>query len=210
MNWLDIILVGILAAGGPFGMWTGMVRASFTVLGVAAGFIVVGHYRDDTAGWLAGFMSNAAVIDLLSYAITIFAAVAVTMVAAGLVRKLVYGMFMGWADRLAGMTAGLAVGAALALAMVIGLAGLSYGGPGGFLETRVESGLPGRVLALTPYEAGDLSGLETKLTESTLVPVMVNAADVVPADARGLLPPGWLDTLERLERNLDGLRTARR
>ena len=62
MNWVDIALIGTLAAGGLLGIWIGMVRASFGVLGVVAGFVVVGHYRDDAAAWLAGFVANEAIV----------------------------------------------------------------------------------------------------------------------------------------------------
>ena len=210
MNWVDMALIGTLAAGGLFGLWIGMVRASFSVLGVIAGFVVVARYRDDAASWLYGYLANETVVDILSYAVTISATVAVTVVAAGIARKLVYGMFMGWADRLTGMTAGLAVGAAVAGIAVMGMAGFSYandslnGGNGG------QEGLAGRVLAYTPYDAGDLSGLETKLTASSLVAILVSAADIIPDRAFAVVPEDWRDALDTLERRLERMGSARR
>ena len=202
MNWIDLALIGTLAAGGLIGMWIGAVRASFGVLGVIAGFVVAANFRDDAASWLAGYMANETVIVILSYAIVISATVAVTVVAAGIARRLVYGMFMGWADRLAGMTAGLAVGAALAGAMVLGMAGLSYA------NYSLDEGVPSRVLAYTPYDAGDLSGLEAKLTESGLVSILVGAADIIPDQAFDVVPEDWRDALDILERRLEGINPA--
>ena len=204
MNWVDMALIGTLAAGGLFGLWIGMVRASFSVLGVIAGFVVVARFRDDAATWLYGYLANETVVDILSYAVTISATVAVTVVAAGIARKLVYGMFMGWADRLTGMTAGLAVGAAVAGVAVMGMAGFSYA------NYSLDQGAAGRVLAYTPYDAGDLSGLEAKLTESSLVAILVSAADIIPDRAFEVVPEDWRDALDILERRLGGLGSARR
>ena len=204
MNWVDMVLIGTLAAGGLMGIWIGAVRASFSVLGVIAGFAVIAQFRNDAASWLAGYVANETVIVILSYAIIISATAAVTLVAARIARRLVYGMFMGWADRLAGMTAGLAVGAALAGAMVLGMAGLSYS------NHSLNEGVTGKGLAYTPYDAGDISGLESKLTESALVSVLVSAADIIPDRAFDLAPEDWRDALDLLERRLENMETARR
>ena len=204
MNWVDLMLIGTLAAGGLLGLWIGMVRASFSVLGVIAGFVVVAHFRDDAASWIAGYVANETVVDILSYAITISATAAVTVVAVGIARKLVYGMFMGWADRLAGMTAGLAVGAALAGAAVMGMAGLSYA------NHSLNQGVAGKVLAYTSYGAGDFSGLEAKLTDSALVSIFVGAADIIPDQVFDVAPDDWRDALDILERRLKRMETAHR
>lgn len=204
MNWVDMALIGTLAAGGLLGLWIGLVRASFSVLGVIAGFVVVAQFHDTAASWLAGFVANEAAVEILAYAITIFATVAVTVVAAGIARRLVYGMFMGWADRLAGMTAGLAVGVALAGAAVIGIAGFSYS------TSSLQEGVAGKVLAYTPYEAGDFSGLETKLTESALVSLFVSAVDIIPDKAFDVVPGNMQDGLDLLERSLERKETSHR
>ena len=183
-------------------MWIGMVRASFSVLGVIAGFVVVAQFQDDAASWLAGYMASQTAIDTLSYAITISATVAATVVAAGIARRLVYGMFMGWADRLAGMTAGLAVGAALAGVMVLGMAELSHA------NSSLNQGVAGKVLQYTPYDATDIPGLEAPLTESALVPILVSAADIIPGKALEVVPEDWRDSLDHLKRRLETMRTA--
>ena len=109
---------------------------------------------------------------------------------------------MGGAERLAGMTDGLAVGAALAGAMVLGMAGLSYA------NYSLDEGVPSRVLAYTPYDAGDLSGLEAKLTESGLVSILVGAADIIPDQAFDVVPEDWRDALDVLERRLESRNPA--
>lgn len=192
MNWLDLVLIGTLAIGGLVGMWTGMVRASFYALGVIMGFVVGARFQADAASWLAEYMANDAAIGILSYAIIISATVVVTVLAARIAQKLVYSMFMGWADRLTG----LAVGAAVAGAVVLGMAGLSYS------NYSLDDGAAGDVLKYTPFDAVSVSGLEAPLADSALVAILVGAADVIPDQALDIVPGDWRNALDHLQRRL--------
>jgi uncharacterized membrane protein required for colicin V production len=204
MNWVDVVLIGTLLAGGLLGMRIGMVRASFGALGVVAGFVVVAHFRDDAASWVTGYFSNTALVEMLSYVITISATAAATVAAAAIVRKMVYGMFMGWADRLAGMTAGVAVAAALAATVVLGLAGLSDA------KNIRDEGVAAKVLEFTPFDSAGLSGFSAQLPESALISAIVGAADIIPDRAFDMVPKDWRDALDRLEHRLEGMESAHR
>ncbi len=204
MNWVDIVLIGALATGGLIGMWIGMVRASFAVVGVIAGFAVASQFRGGAESWLATYLPGESLVVLLSYVIVIFATVVVTILAARIARKLVYSLFMGWADRLGGMAAGLAVGAAVAGIVVLGMAGLSDG------RYSLEDGVAGRVLSITSFDNADVPGLGATLTGSTVVSFLVSAADIIPDKALDLAPDDWRDTLDFLESRLAILETAQR
>ncbi len=204
MNWVDIVLIGTLAAGGLIGMWIGMVRASFGVIGVIAGFAVVAQFRGGAESWLATYLPGESFAVALSYLVVIFATVVTTILAARVARKLVYGLFMGWADRLGGMTAGLAVGAAVVGVVVLGMAGLSDG------RYSLDDGVAGRVLSVASFDEGDVPGLDATLTQSTVVSILVRAADIIPDKALDLAPDDWQDTLDFLESRLASLETAQR
>ncbi|MQF88845.1 MAG: hypothetical protein FI737_07125 [SAR202 cluster bacterium] len=105
MNWFDIVLIGTLAVGGLIDMWIGMVRASFGVIGVIAGFAVVAQFRGGAESWLAIYLLSETLVVASSYVVVIFATVVVTILAARIARKLIYGLFMRSAGRLGGMTA---------------------------------------------------------------------------------------------------------
>lgn len=203
MDWVDIVLIGVLATGGLMGMWIGMIRASFCVIGIVAGFAVVTQFRGDAESWLAAYLANDGLVSMLSYVVVIFATVAVTWIIARITRKLVYGMFMGWADRLGGMAAGLAVGAVLVAGVILGMAGFSD-------DQSLDEGVPGKVLDYSPLSADDVYDLEAKFTESSVASFLLTAADLIPDKARDLAPVGWLDALENLEDRLEGIETAQR
>jgi|GEM_PF-432421 uncharacterized membrane protein required for colicin V production len=204
MNWVDITLFATLAAGGLLGMYIGLVRAAFLVIGVIAGVAVTAQFQGGAESWLAGYLADGVLVTILSYAMVIAATAVATMLAVGIARKLVYGMFMGWADRLGGMAAGLAVGGVVAGAVVLGMAGLSDG------RYSLEEGLAGQVLSITPLDNGSISGMESKLSDSTLVSVLVNVVDIIPDKALELAPEDWQDTLRILEYRLEAMDTALR
>ncbi|MBO19072.1 MAG: hypothetical protein CL732_00850 [Chloroflexi bacterium] len=197
MNLVDFILIGTLATGGLLGLWIGMVRASFSVLGVLAVFVVVGQWQGGVSLWLGAYVASQQLAEVMSYAFIIAGSVAATIVAARVARKLVYGMFMGWADRLAGMTAGLAVGAAMAGAMMVAIAGFSYS------EDVLNKGVAGKIIERTPL---DSSEVEAKIGHSKLVSILVSAADIIPDKAYDILPENWQDALDDLEQRLDTAR----
>jgi hypothetical protein len=153
---------------------------------------------------LATYLPGESLVVALSYVLVIFATVVVTILAARVARKLVYGLFMGWADRLGGMTAGLAVGAAVAGVVVLGMAGLSDG------RYSLDDGVAGRVLSITSFDSTDVPGLDATLTQSTVVSSLVSAVDIIPEKAIELAPDDWRETLDFLESRLSALETAQR
>ena len=204
MNWADIVLIVTLVTGGLMGMRIGIIRASFAVIGVLAGILALAEFRDGSETWLAGYLPNGALIVVLSSATIIFATFAATWLASKITRNLVYGMFMGWMDRIGGMAAGLAVGAVLAAAMILSVTGLLNS------QKSPEDEIPGKILNRTPLSAEDISGLEAKFTESSVASLLLSAADMIPDKARDLAPVGWRDALENLEDRLEVVETARR
>ena len=204
MNWVDIVLIGTLVAGGLAGMWVGMIRGSCTVIGVIVGLILVAQFREDAASLLANYLANEGLVTILSYFVVISATILATGITALIVRKLAYGMLMGWADRLAGMAAGLAVGAVLTAAVILGMSGLSNS------KSALDERVPGKILDYAPLDANDLDDLEARVNGSPVVSFLLSAADLIPDKARDLAPIRWRDALENLEDRLEGIETARR
>ncbi len=203
MDWVEFVLIGTLAAGGLIGMWIGLIRASFCVIGIIAGILAVTQFRGSAESWLATYSANEGLVSLLSYVVVIVATVAITWVIARITRRLVYGLFMGWADRLGGMAVGLAVGAVLVTSIVLGMAGFSD-------HRSLDKGTTGKVLDYSPFGTDEINDLEAKVTGSSVASFLLSAADMIPDKARNLAPVSWLDALEDLEDRLEGIQTARR
>jgi len=127
MNWLDLVLVIVVGLSAFMRLKIGLIRAAFTALGVLVGSVLGGQFSDDLGAIFAGVTTNSAVATVTSYAIVITICLAVAGIAASIVRKVVNLLFMGWADKLGGGALGVAVGAVIAAAMIMGMANLTYG-----------------------------------------------------------------------------------
>lgn len=169
MNWFDWVLVATVIAGGLLGIRIGFIRAAFTALGVMAGVLMVGQVTDNVADWLANYTSNEALTTVLGYALTISVSVALAAVAAVVVRKLVYALFLGWADRLAGLAVGLVASVAISAVAIVSLTDLA-----GSFEVPSER-LQGTVVAVQANQAKEK--LAEALGRSALVPTFVGLAD---------------------------------
>ena len=169
MNWFDWVLIAMVVAGGLAGIRIGFIRAALTALGVLAGVLMVGQVTDQVANLLANYTSNETLTTVLGYALTISVSLALAAVAAFAIRKCVYALFLGWADRLAGLAVGLLVSVVISAAAIVSLADLARS-----FEVPSE-GLPGTVVAAQANQAKEK--LAEALGQSALVPTFVGLAD---------------------------------
>lgn len=197
MNWLDFVFVAIVMVGAYLGMRTGVIRAAFTALGAVVGIMIAGQLSDDVAARFAGSTSDDTVVTVITYAVIILLAVAVARIAAGLVRKLLSVLFLGFVDRLGGLALGMVGGVAISVAAVIGMAELTYN-----FEIPGE-GLAGKVLESAPEVVEAKEKLKEALIGSALVPRFINITDALPANALGFVPSDFQVALDALEQQIE-------
>lgn len=193
MNWLDLILLGILAGGGYYGVKTGLITAGCTVIGVVVGILLAGQISDDLGERLTESVSNDTLVTFISYAIIIGAVTAAARVFGSIIRKVVSILFLGWADNMGGLILGVLAGAAISGAIITGLARLAYDFevPGGKISGEV-------VEAVVPI-AEAKAWLEDTLVGSSLVPRYIEITDALPADSLGFVPSDFQTALDILE-----------
>ena len=203
MNWVDIALIVTLSAGGLIGIWIGLIRTYMSIIGIIAGIVSIALLRGTVESWLFGFSVNHDLVTLLSYLFVITPTIAITWIMSGITRKLVYGMSIGWADRIGGMAAGLAVGAVVVTGLILGMARFSD-------NRSPDKGAPGKIFNHSHIGTNDVDDLRVKFVGSPVASFLLSAAGLIPDKARNLAPVGWLDALEDLEDRLEGIETARR
>ena len=110
MNWLDILILISLVASAIGGLAMGIVRSVTNLAGLLLGIVLAGRFYE-TVGGRFGFIHNTDIANIVAFAVI----VAVTMILAGLVgrllHKLISGIMLGWLDRLVGGVLGLLIGA---------------------------------------------------------------------------------------------------
>jgi len=116
MNWLDIVIIVVVALLGIAGLRQGMIRTVFGIAGLIGGIFLAGRYYDELAALL--FPSGAIWANIAAYAIIAVATLVVAGVIGWLLAKLIHFAALGWLDRLVGCILGVVIGGLLCAAIL--------------------------------------------------------------------------------------------
>ena len=189
MNWLDIVLIGLIAIGALRGFRIGMVGVAVNLVAILIGLLVasvvtnaLGPVGGDSGWQSAGFTAAIYVI-----AIAVIATILQQLVW-GTIRKSLGLVTLGASskiDRVGGLALGIALGIALCGALIIALVIFTY-------DMSIGS------MSIPSEIRGTRYGLERALAESALVRVFSDATAYIPSNAFGFMPPAVAESLKAL------------
>lgn len=191
MNWLDLVIILIVGLSAFMGLKIGLIRAGLTALGIFVGSILGGQLSDDIGGLFSGIDADSAVATVISYAIIITICLIIAAVASVVLRKVVNLPLMGWADKLAGGALGIAAGAVIAAAVVMGMANLTY-------SSEVGDEIATKVLNSTLDTDKAKKRLEEGLTNSALVDAFIDVVETIPSSTLWFVPKNFKSSLDVL------------
>lgn len=153
MNWLDIIIIVLLAISTLMGLRIGIIKAILSLAGVIIGVILAGRFYPALAQQLT-FIPQENLAKIAAFAIILIGIMVVAGILASMLKWLASMVLLGWVNRLGGAAFGLVLGAiACSALLAIWAKFLGSGGPIG------DSGLAGLlldrfpvILALLPEE----------------------------------------------------------
>jgi len=125
MNWLDIVIIVVIALLGIAGLRQGLIRTVFGIAGLIGGIFLAGRYYHELAARL--FPSGATWGNIAAYAIIAIATLFVAGVIGWLLAKLVNFAALGWLDRVMGFILGVVI-AGLLCAAILAIAVKFYPG----------------------------------------------------------------------------------
>ena len=190
MNWLDIVLIGLVIVGALRGFRIGLFGAAVNALALMMGWLFASQvaYALGLVGGFVDWSSTSTIVAV--YVIVIAVTVAVVQFAWTIIRKSLGIVTLGTSsliDRLGGLLLGIILGGLLAGVLVLAMSRFTYNMP---LEA---SGLPGA--------NGDVrEGLEAALVESVVVRIFIEQTDELPLNAFGFISPGFAESLEMIGR----------
>jgi len=111
MNWLDIILILVLAFFAFLGWKRGIIRAALILAGLILGVFIAGCFYVPLGDGLP--ISNTTTARIVAFLIIFLTILAVALVAAFLLRKTIAAVKLGCLDRLLGALFGFVVGAVI-------------------------------------------------------------------------------------------------
>ena len=190
LNWLDIVIIGIIAIGALRGYRIGIFGALVNVIALIIGVLIASQiaYALGLLGGQFGITGGALIAAI--FAITIGIVVTALQLAWKAIRVPLGIVTLGTSsmiDRIGGALLGTALGVILAAAIVLALARLTYDAP---LE-----------IASIPISTTQVrAGLETSLTESTIVKTFARQTQNLPLNGLGFITPGFAKSLEIIGR----------
>ena len=199
MNWLDYTLVAIILSSVLLGFSIGLLEAIFLSLGALIGWILASLIADD----IGSMLSYAPMLDTWITSISFVVIIAITVVIARYVSKLVRPVLsvvtVGLsviADKIGGVLLGLITGLAIACAIIIVMARFTYD-----FETG-RGNLSEEMKDRIPQVEQVREGLENNLIESSLAPNFIEFLDLLPGDALGFVPSDLKASLSNLKKSM--------
>jgi membrane protein required for colicin V production len=117
MNWVDIVIIVLVAGFGFLGWRNGVIRWAFTVAGLIAGVVLAGQFYDELAPVMA-FTDSDGVRQVAAFAAVFIAVMIGAWLISRILRTVLKVLLLGWVDSLAGLALGV-VGGALAAAALL-------------------------------------------------------------------------------------------
>ena len=203
MNWVDLVVIAIVAVSALACMRVGVVGGGVTAIGGIIGWLLAGQLADDVGGLFDNWIHVDTAVTVISYAAIVLAGLVagVYMVRAG--KPLLAAFTLGLStmtDKLGGLAIGLIMGLVISAAMVVLLGRAAYsfelpeGGLVGEATTKVSR-------QLTVLE--ERARLENSLTEARFVRSLVNVADALPSGALGFIPSDFEVTFDLLAEEIE-------
>ena len=200
MNWLDIVIIGIVIVFTYLGMKRGLIGAAIAAVAVLVGWQLAGQFGDNIGELFEDSVNNDTLVTVISYAII----VGVSVVVGGIVGKIVKPFLTvatlglsSMADKLGGVGLGIVVGIALSWALITVMARFAYN------FELPEAGVAGAIAKKIPEVEDKRTKVEDALTGSALVPVFVDITDALPADAFGYVPSDFKAAFDILQQKID-------
>jgi membrane protein required for colicin V production len=153
MNWLDIVIIIILAIQTFAGFSQGFIKALGGLIGLIVGIVLAGRYYETLANSLFSFIDNQDGANIAAFIVILVVVWAIFSIVAGLLTKLVSVVFLGGVNRIAGAVFGLLMGALFVGAALAAWA--SFFGSGSLADSRIATFLLDKfpiVLSLLPSQ----------------------------------------------------------
>jgi membrane protein required for colicin V production len=149
MNWLDIVIIIIIAIPTFIGLKIGIVKALFIIAGGIIGIVLAGRFSEP----LGAVFSDEGWAKIVAFAVIFLVVMLIASIAAKMVKWALSAVLLGWVNSLGGAILGFIMGAFFCGA-ILAIWALFLG----IGETLSNSALAGFLLDGFPFVLGLLPG----------------------------------------------------
>jgi membrane protein required for colicin V production len=129
MNWLDIVLGGILAVSTAAGLMKGFFRLGIGLAATFLAFLLASWFYADAGEWAVPYTSSRGVASFVGYVLIFLGVTVAGSILGRLMAKLFKWIGLSWLDRLGGGALGLIRGGLICLAIVLIISAFLPGDP---------------------------------------------------------------------------------
>lgn len=206
MNWLDFVILIVLALCIFWGSRAGLVGAAINFVGLMIGWVIAGRLSPAIGGMFGDSPSMDTIVTVVTYLLILAAAIAITRTALkflGPGMAIIDMATLGF-NRLGGLAVGLLIGIIINATLVTGMTRLAY-------DFEVANGEEGSLISsnvvvqtekITAKVGGTKERIEDGLTGSTIVPPFVKTMKFIPGNTLGFVPADFMAALEILDTKL--------
>ncbi|MBI4216851.1 MAG: CvpA family protein [Chloroflexi bacterium] len=126
-NWLDVVFILTIIFFAFVGLNVGIVRAVVTIGSIMLGLSLASQYYGPLAGQLSVFITDPALANTVAFGMIMMGVVVAFLFVSAVLRALGLLIFTLWADRMAGMFLGIALGFLVSYIIALGLAKFTFG-----------------------------------------------------------------------------------
>jgi len=196
MNIYDWVIVALITGTALFGISKGAVTMALGVIGVFAAMFLGGRYAAPLVRNFTESVDAEAVATVVGYIIISI----VVFVAMGFIARFVrVGLtvtMLGWVDKFGGVALGLLVGFMLSIGLTMAAARYTY-----VVDNSPGSDSPTSIVNQHISDLGR-SRLDIQLTESQIVPTLIDIRRAAPGDLLGLVPDEFNTAMDTLENRI--------
>ena len=128
MNWLDVLIIVIIAVPMAIGLRVGLVRTVTGLVSLAVGTLLATLFWRQTATIVGVFIPDENLAALAGYFIILLLTVAAGWAAAVFIKTALTVLLLGWVDKVGGIAFGAAVGSVIVAAVIWSLESFSGAG----------------------------------------------------------------------------------
>ena len=117
MNWLDIVILVVIAIPTFICLKAGIIKAVLSLAGLIVGILLAGRYYTTLAEQLT-FISQDNLANIAAFAIILIGIMIITAVVASMLKWIISAIMLGWVNRIGGAIFGFLLGAILCSALL--------------------------------------------------------------------------------------------
>ena len=110
MNWLNVVIIIVLAVSSFLGLKTGIIKAVLSLVGLIVGVILAGQFYVPLSEQLS-FIPQAGVAEVVAFAFILIGVMVIAVVLARLLKWAASVVMLSWVNHLGGAIFGLVLGA---------------------------------------------------------------------------------------------------